>query len=62
MDEVIAKLTTDHAVLVVRVDHHDDRISDLVEESKWARRLIIGTLLTVVMTLATTLIGIVLGG
>lgn len=62
MDEIIAQLKEGQAVLVIRVDHHDDDLRDVRDEQKWMRRLIVTTLLAVVMTLATTIIGIAVGG
>jgi hypothetical protein len=55
--ELITALSRDHAILVVRVEHHDSRISDLIEEQQWLRRLIITSMFIVVMTLVSTVLG-----
>lgn len=59
-EELLRALDKNHAMLVVRVDHHDERISELLDEARWVRRLVISTLISVLVGVALAAFGVIL--
>lgn len=60
MDEKLTELITKVAVLITRVDAQAIDIDELKEQFKWAVRLIITTLLTLLIGVALGVFGVLL--
>lgn len=56
--KLLSDLSKDHAVLVVRVDGHDEDVAELKEQSKWLMRLVVTTLVTVLVGIIMALFGV----
>lgn len=59
-EQEFRRLEKDVAVLTSRVDGIVDRLDDIFEESRWMRRLLISTLLSVLVGVALAAVSLLL--